>query len=415
MAVITIFSGSFCHADEVAAKLTDELQYSIINDDLSEEVGKRYDVGRDKLEQALIGPDPFFNKLTHEREKTIAYQRIVLSELIQSDNVIVRGCLGFLIPRTIAHVLRVCLIANQDYRVKLAMQESGKSEKDAARLIHEEDKKNFACSEYLMDKPAYDESLYDIVLPMHSTSVDEAVKTITDYARSEPIATTDRSRRSAEDFLLSAKVALELAEEGLAADVHSENGHVILSINEYVIRLSKHRERLKNVAGKVGGVREVTTKLGPKYKSKSLSPWADVGGPPKVMLVDDEKEFVHALSERLKTRNLESSIAYDGEQALSMLDEDVPDVMVLDLMMPGIDGIEVLRRIKQTHPRVEVIILTGHGSDREREMAEELGAFAYLNKPVDIDRLARVMREAYSRVSRGAAGDPEADADPEKD
>jgi two-component system response regulator CpxR len=137
-----------------------------------------------------------------------------------------------------------------------------------------------------------------------------------------------------------------------------------------------------------------------------MSPWSDLEGVPKVMLVDDEKEFVHTLSERLRTRSLESSIAYDGEQALEMIEKDLPDVMVLDLMMPGIDGIEVLRRIKRDHPEVEVIILTGHGSDREKQLAEELGAFAYLNKPVDVDLLARVMREAYGRAGRtGDSGD----------
>ena len=74
--------------------------------------------------------------------------------------------------------------------------------------------------------------------------------------------------------------------------------------------------------------------------------------------------------------------------------------MVLDLKMPGIDGIEVLRRVKQKHPAVEVIILTGHGSDREEKLAMELGAFAYLTKPVNIDVLADTMKQAYSKIGR---------------
>jgi DNA-binding NtrC family response regulator len=72
--------------------------------------------------------------------------------------------------------------------------------------------------------------------------------------------------------------------------------------------------------------------------------------------------------------------------------------MVLDLKMPGIDGIEVLRRVKQEHPNVEVIILAGHGSEKEEKLAEELGAFAYLHKPVNVDLLAQVMKEAYKKV-----------------
>ena len=119
---------------------------------------------------------------------------------------------------------------------------------------------------------------------------------------------------------------------------------------------------------------------------------------PKYLLVDDEKEFVLTLSERLETRNLGSAVAYNGEEALSIMETDAPDVMVLDLKMPGIDGLEVLRRVKREKPATEVIILTGHGSDQEERLAMELGAFAYLNKPVNIDVLAETMKQAYDKV-----------------
>jgi two-component system response regulator CpxR len=412
MAVITIFGGAFCQIEEVVPKVAQELGCQIIDEQILEEAARRFKTSREKLEKALVGPEPFFNKLTHEREKHVAWLRLVVAEMMQPDKVIVRGCLGHLIPRTISHVLRVCLIANHDYRVKTGMAQIGASEKEVGKLVHEDDKKNFACVEYLFEKPAYDEKLYDMVLAMHQSSVDDAAKVICEYAGSEPVATTDRSKRAAEDALLSAQINLALVENGLAADVHSEAGEIILSINEYVVRLERHRERLKEVAEKVPGVKSVSTRLGPKYKSKQMSPWSDLEGVPKVMLVDDEKEFVHTLSERLRTRSLDSSIAYDGEQALEMIEKDLPDVMVLDLMMPGIDGIEVLRRIKRDHPEVEVIILTGHGSDREKQLAEELGAFAYLNKPVDVDLLARVMREAYSRTGRVDDGSDDKKQDP---
>ncbi len=168
--------------------------------------------------------------------------------------------------------------------------------------------------------------------------------------------------------------------------------------------MERYKQRLTDLVSKASGVKNITVRLGPKYSVPSINPWANIEGQPKVLLVDDEKEFVHTLSERLKTRDLESSVAYDGEQALEILKEDVPDVMVLDLMMPGIDGIEVLRRIKRDHPEVEVIILTGHGSEREKALAQELGAFAYLQKPVNIDHLAKVMREAYSKANLRRAG-----------
>jgi DNA-binding NtrC family response regulator len=116
--------------------------------------------------------------------------------------------------------------------------------------------------------------------------------------------------------------------------------------------------------------------------------------------VDDEREFVQTLSERLLLREMGSAVAYDGESALSLIQEDEPEVMILDLKMPGIDGIEVLRRVKQSHPDVEVIILTGHGSEADRETCMQLGAFAYLQKPVDIDLLSRKLKEANEKIRK---------------
>ncbi len=115
----------------------------------------------------------------------------------------------------------------------------------------------------------------------------------------------------------------------------------------------------------------------------------------KVLLVDDEEEFVKSLSERVKMRELGSEIALNGEKALQIVKDQVPDVMVLDLKMPGIDGMEVLRRVKKAYPKVEVIILTGHGSEKDEKDARRLGAFDYLQKPVDIESLVQCIRHAY--------------------
>jgi DNA-binding NtrC family response regulator len=118
----------------------------------------------------------------------------------------------------------------------------------------------------------------------------------------------------------------------------------------------------------------------------------------KVLLVDDEKEFVESLSERLHLRNVVASVAHDGEEALSAIEGDEADVMVLDLRMPGIDGLEVLERVKQSHPGVEVVILTGHGNETDEQEAFRLGASAYLKKPVDVDQLLRAVQKERLKV-----------------
>ena len=101
----------------------------------------------------------------------------------------------------------------------------------------------------------------------------------------------------------------------------------------------------------------------------------------KVLLVDDEEEFVRTLSERIQLRDIGSKVVLDGEKAVESLEEEIPDVMVLDLKMPGMNGIEVLKKVKEAYPQVKVVMLTGHGSEKDEEEARKLGAFDYLQKP----------------------------------
>lgn len=115
----------------------------------------------------------------------------------------------------------------------------------------------------------------------------------------------------------------------------------------------------------------------------------------KILLVDDEKEFVETLSERIRMREHDSEVALNGEQALKKIEDDIPDVVVLDLKMPGMDGMEVLRKIRKAYPKVQVIMLTGHGSEKDEEEARKLGAFEYLEKPVEIDTLMKKIKKAY--------------------
>lgn len=120
----------------------------------------------------------------------------------------------------------------------------------------------------------------------------------------------------------------------------------------------------------------------------------------KILLVDDEEDFVNALAERLNLRDLSSETALDGEAALQFVGNRLPDIMVLDLKMPGIDGMEVLRRVKQFYPRIKVIILTGHDNDLEEAEARQIGVFDYLKKPVDIELLVERIRAAYQEMQQ---------------
>ena len=121
----------------------------------------------------------------------------------------------------------------------------------------------------------------------------------------------------------------------------------------------------------------------------------------RVLLVDDEEEFVSALSERLMLRGIEVDSALNGEEALARMDEKQFEVVILDVMMPGLSGLEVLRQIKSTHPNTQVILLTGHGATREGMEGMRLGAFDYLIKPVDIEEMLEKMSQAVKAAGTG--------------
>jgi DNA-binding response OmpR family regulator len=114
----------------------------------------------------------------------------------------------------------------------------------------------------------------------------------------------------------------------------------------------------------------------------------------EILIVDDEVEFAEAFAERLRLRGFTARIAHSGEQALGMVDEGAAKIMVLDLKMPGMDGLEVLRRVKKSHPEVEVIILSGHGSEMDETYGRNLGAFSYLRKPADIGDILEAVKRA---------------------
>jgi DNA-binding NtrC family response regulator len=117
----------------------------------------------------------------------------------------------------------------------------------------------------------------------------------------------------------------------------------------------------------------------------------------KVLLVDDEEDFVTGLSERMKLQDVGSEVALDGEQALKKVEEQNPDIIVLDLKMPGMHGMMVLDKVKKAHPDIQVVILTAHGSEKDEEEAKRLGAFAFLRKPVALEQLMEVVTQAYRK------------------
>ncbi len=115
----------------------------------------------------------------------------------------------------------------------------------------------------------------------------------------------------------------------------------------------------------------------------------------KLLIVDDEEDFLKSISERLGMRDFDVTTATEGKRAIKVAKKAKFDVAILDMKMPGMDGMELLQILKKKHKFLEVIILTGFGAIDSAVEATKLGAFSYLEKPYDFDNLLDVIKKAY--------------------
>lgn len=126
----------------------------------------------------------------------------------------------------------------------------------------------------------------------------------------------------------------------------------------------------------------------------------------KLLIVDDESRFLEAIAKRLQKRGFDVRTATNGKDAIDIARDEKFDIALLDLKMPGIDGSQVLKVLKSEHQFLEAIILTGHGSLESAVELTRLGAFSYLPKPYELDKLIQTLKDAYeSRLSKKFAAD----------
>jgi DNA-binding NtrC family response regulator len=117
----------------------------------------------------------------------------------------------------------------------------------------------------------------------------------------------------------------------------------------------------------------------------------------KVLLVDDEMEFLELMKERLEARGVEVSASSSAEDALEKIETDIFDAVILDLQMPGMDGLDALQQIKQRHPEIQVILLTGHATVEKGVEAIKLGAMDFVEKPADLEVLEEKIAKAHKK------------------
>ena len=402
MSIITIFSGIFCNEEAVIRNVVESTGHRLITDDMiAARASDLSGIKKSKIKKAFSSQTSVFNKFTHEKEFSIAFLKLALAKLMNEESIMVSGYSGLLIPENISHVLRICLIAETSFRQTLAKEEQTLSEDEAVRIIHIEDEDRSAWIDTLFSiKDPWDAGLYDIVLPMGKTNPEKASALIEENLLKAAVQRTDDSCTAMNDFQLTANIEVALATAGHNVRVHSQNGKVVLTINKQVLMLNRLEEELKTIVEKELGVVSVKTCVEQVGKEVSVYRKHNFEMPAKVLLVDDEREFVQTLSERLQIRDMGTVVAYDGKSALDLVHRDDPEVMIIDLKMPGIDGMDVLKKVKQIRPGIEVIVLTGHGSEQDRKECMNLGAFAYMQKPVDINILSDTLKKAYETIKK---------------
>jgi len=116
-----------------------------------------------------------------------------------------------------------------------------------------------------------------------------------------------------------------------------------------------------------------------------------------ILLIDDEEDFIRTLATRLELRGMRPRLAFSGMQGMEELETALPDVVLLDMRMPVLSGLDVLRRIRAAYPELPVMIITGHCSEQDRDQALALGVQGYYSKPVPFDELLgslRVLQDA---------------------
>ena len=351
----------------------------------------------ERLKKMMYNRTSVFNQFTLEKEKAVNAFRMVLAEkLAAPEQYLFHGFLTSLIPAEVTEVLRVLVVDKKEGRIERGMK-TGLSKGEAKKKIRTHDISAFSWTDFLFGKEAYDSALYDLVVPVEAKDHREITKEILSCFHRTSVLRTPESQSAVKDMKMMAEIENLLLVNGHKMGIKVCEGNVTLIIQNSVLNFNGLKEDLTNLVKQVAGIKEIAIE---KHKSyvESVYRQQKFELPSKVLFVDDEREFVQTVSQRLISRDVGTYGVYDGQEALDLIAEDRPEVMVLDLKMPGLHGIEVLRQSKEIAPEIEVIILTGHGTTRDMEECMKLGAFAYMNKPVNIEELSATIKAANDKV-----------------
>ncbi len=400
MSIIAITSGKYSNASDIADQLSQKLNSRVYTDtDLMGITHQNHSIKLSTLQKVLESKPIAFNDFTHEKEKCIALIRKTMSDIAAKENCIFKGMLAHLIPEEVSHAMRVLIITNKSNRITNGIKLNQKDKKEIENEIEQTDKYAALWTHSLFDRKPWDEALFDIVIPTDKMTAQESTDLILKHAHTLWNDNEAAIEKELSNFKLMADIDVALSDIGTGLFCTADDGHVVITIDKKVMMLNSFQQKIVKTIQALPDVKSVETKIGHNYYKGNIIHNYEFETPLRILLVDDEKDFVQTLSERLRMRQFVSEVVYNGQEALDFTDQEDMEVMILDLKMPGIDGFEVLKKIRQTKPEIEVIILTGHGTEKDRKTCMDLGAFAYLQKPADIDLITTTMKKAYEKIA----------------
>jgi len=226
MAIITISRGSYTKGKEIAEKVAIKLGYECVAREALLEASQEFNVPEVKLARALHDAPSILDRFSYGKEKFLAFYQYAFLKHLQKDNIVYHGLAGHFLLRGVAHVLKVRIIADMEERVKLEMEREKISERQAYRLLKNDDEERVKWSKYVHGIDTNDPLLYDLVIKTTKITADDAIDIICHIAKLKAFTTSPESKQAFDNLLLAANVRAAIINIAPDSEVVAQGGVV---------------------------------------------------------------------------------------------------------------------------------------------------------------------------------------------
>lgn len=270
MAIISISRASCSGGKYIAEKVAEKLGYECISREILIEASGQFNIPEIQLAKAIHDGPSFLEKLTHGKEKYIAYVRAALLNYIKKDNVVYHGLAGHFFLQGISHALKVRTIADFDVRVQEEIIRENVTDNVARKLLQNDDAAGKKWSQYIYGMDQNDPELYDLILNLKQISMDECVSTICYAVSLKSFATTEESRRTLGNMALAATAKALIVDKYHDAIVSAEDGLVSIQILKTVTNKNAIIAEIEKKVSLSDGVKGVNVQITEEITPRSL-------------------------------------------------------------------------------------------------------------------------------------------------